>query len=88
VVIGPRLWSDLPAEISVMDCPRTFKRVLTEWCLERPDRPPVAGYQRTDDNSLLWVFQLSVYAGPELDEPDALRQNLSLNKEGRQIRRS
>ena len=59
-VIGPRLWNVLPAEISVMDCPRTFKRVLTEWCLKRPDRPPVAGYRRSDDNSLLSVFRLSV----------------------------
>ena len=59
-VIGPRLWNVLPAEISMMDCPRTFKRVLTEWCLERPDRPPVAGYRRSDDNSLLSVSQLSI----------------------------
>ena len=42
--IGLRLWNVLPAEISMMDCPRTFKRVLTEWCLKRPDRPPVEGY--------------------------------------------
>ena len=27
---GLRLWNVLPAEISMMDCPRTFKRVLTE----------------------------------------------------------
>ena len=57
---GLRLWNVLPAEISMMDCPRTFKRVLTEWCLKRPDRPPVAGYWRLDDNSLLSVSQLSV----------------------------
>ena len=43
VAIGQRLWNVLPAYISVMVCLRTFKRVLTEWCLERTDRPPVVG---------------------------------------------
>jgi len=52
-VISPRLWNVLPAEIPRMDCPRTIKRVLTEWGLKRPDRPPVAGYRRSEDNSLL-----------------------------------
>ena len=59
-VIGPKLWNVLPADVSVMNNPRAFKRVLTKWCLERPDRPPVAGYTRSDDNSLLSVYQLSI----------------------------
>ena len=59
-VIGPKLWNVLPADVSVMNNPRAFKRVLTEWCLKRPDRPPVAGYRRLDDNSLLSVYRLSI----------------------------
>ena len=60
LVIDPRLWNVLLAEISVIDCPQTFKRVLTEWFLKRLDGPPVAGYQRSDDNCLLSVFRSSV----------------------------
>ena len=59
-VIGPKLWNVLPVDLSVMNNPRAFKRVLTEWCLKRPDRPPVAGYWRSDDNCLLLVYQLSI----------------------------
>ena len=60
LVIDPRLWNVLLAKIAVMDCPQTFKRVLTEWFLKRLDGPPVAGYQRSDDNCLLSVFRSSV----------------------------
>ena len=59
-VVGPKLWNVLPADMTVMVNPRAFKRVLTKWCLERPDRPPVAGYTRSDDNSLLSVYRLSI----------------------------
>ena len=59
-VVGPKLWNVLPADMTVMVNPRAFKRVLTKWCLKRPDRPPVAGYRRSDDNSLLSVYQLSI----------------------------
>jgi len=59
-VVGPKLWNVLPADMTGMVNPRAFKRVLTEWCLKRPDRPPVAGYRRSDDNSLLSVYQLSI----------------------------
>ena len=59
-VIGPKLWNVLPADVSIINNPRTFKRVLTEWCLKCPDRPPVAGYRRLDDNSLLSVYRLSI----------------------------
>ena len=43
--IGLRLWNVLPAEISMMDCPRTFKRVLTGWCLIGL-RLPVTDFQK------------------------------------------
>ena len=57
-VVGQKLWNVLPADGSVMDSLRAFKRVLTEWCLKRPDKPPVAGYRRSDDNSLLSVVYI------------------------------
>ena len=60
VVIGPKLWNVLPADVSGMVNPWAFRRVLSEWCLKRPDRPPVAGYRRLDDNSLLSVYRLSI----------------------------
>ena len=59
-VIGPKLWNVMPADVSTMDSPWAFKRVFTEWCLKHPDRPPVAGYRCLDENSLLWVYQLSI----------------------------
>ena len=59
-VIGPKLWNVLPADVTGMVNPRAFKRVLTEWCLKRSDRPPVARHLLSDDNSLLSVYQLSI----------------------------
>ena len=59
-VIGPKLWNCLPADVTDMVNPRAFKRVLTRWCLKRLDKPPVAGYRRSDDNSLLSVYRLSI----------------------------
>ena len=59
-VIGPKLWNVLPADVTGMVNTRASKKVLTEWCLKRPDKPPVAGYRRSDDNSLLSVYQLSI----------------------------
>ena len=59
-VVGPKLWNVLPADMTGMVNPRAFKRALTKWCLGRPDRPPVAGYSRSDDNSLLSVYRLSI----------------------------
>ena len=52
-VISLRLRNVLPEDISMMDCPHTFRRVLTEWFLKRPDRPPVAGYRCSDDNYIV-----------------------------------
>ena len=53
-VISLRLRNVLLEEISMMDCPHTFRRVLTEWFLKRPDRPSVAGYRFSDDNYIVY----------------------------------
>ena len=58
--IGPKLWNVLPVDVTGMVDPRALKRVLTDMCLKRPDKPPVAGYRRSDDNSLLSVYRLSI----------------------------
>ena len=76
-IIGPRLWKILPAETYLMDDLRTSKRSLTDWCLESPDRSPVANAETV---SLISVFRLSCYAGPELDDPATLRRNVSRHK--------
>ena len=56
----PKLWNVMPVDVPGMVNPRSFMRVLTEWGLKCPDRPPFAGYRRSDDISLLSVYQWSI----------------------------
>ena len=56
---NPLLGSHLPGTYtSLIHLSSTKMRI--GWCLKRPDRPPVAGYRRSDDNSLLSVYRLSI----------------------------
>lgn len=55
-VIGPKLWNSIPAELSRIDKFESFKRALTKYFKEIPDEPPVQGYSRRNNNSVLdWL---------------------------------
>ena len=50
--LGPKLWNLLPKTINLIDTLHKFKGELTRFVLSLPDKPPVCGYARTNDNSL------------------------------------
>ena len=50
--LGPKLWNLLPKTINLIDTFHKFKGELTRFVLSLPDKPPVCGYPRTNDNSL------------------------------------
>ena len=56
-VIGPRLWNTLPKAINTQDTLSGFKSSLDTYLLNIQDCPPVAGYSRANDNSLLSRIQ-------------------------------
>ena len=51
-----RLWNTLPSDVNKAENLPTFKVLLGKWLARFPDRPPVVGYTRQNDNSVLdWV---------------------------------
>ena len=53
--VGPRLWNVLPKKLNLIGEMDEFKRELTRFVLSLPDKPPVQGYVRANNNSLLEV---------------------------------
>ena len=58
--MGPQLWNILPKEINSIGEMIKFKSKLTGWILSFPDRPPIQGYVRSNNNSLLVVTNTCV----------------------------
>ena len=52
---GPKLWNTLPKTINLLGDMQKFKSELTRFVLSLPDKPPVHGYARTNNNSLAEV---------------------------------
>ena len=52
---GPKLWNTLPKTINLLGDMQKFKSELTRFVLSLPDKPPVHGYARINDNSLAEV---------------------------------
>ena len=48
--IGPKLWNILPKSINSIGQFHKFKGELTKFVLSIPDKPPVCGYARTNDD--------------------------------------
>ena len=53
--IGPNLWNMLPKRINLIGDQHKFKGELTKFVLSLPDKPPVHGYVRANNNSLVEV---------------------------------
>ena len=53
--IGPNLWNVLPKRINLIGDQHKFKGELTKFVLSLPDKPPVHGYARANNNSLVEV---------------------------------
>ena len=62
--MGPRLWNVLPKDVNSIVVADKFKRRLTAWLLSLPDKPPVLGYVRANNNSLVEVATFSNNRGP------------------------
>ena len=52
-VLGPKLWNCLPSHLPAIADMVDFKQKLTTFLLKFPDNPPVDGYVRANDNSIL-----------------------------------
>ena len=52
-VVGPTLWNCLPSYLTTHEKQSTFKNKLTDYLRGLPDEPPVHGYQRAHDNTLV-----------------------------------
>lgn len=52
-VHGPRLWNTIPSNLTLISEFEGFKNSLTKFLLTMPDQPPVRGYVRANDNSVL-----------------------------------
>ena len=51
-----RLWNTLPSNVNTAEDLASFKILLGKWLERFPDRPPVTGYTRQNNNSILdWV---------------------------------
>ena len=51
-----RLWNTLPSSVNSVDDLTLFKVSLGKWLERFPDRPPVLGYTRQNDNSIFdWI---------------------------------
>ena len=51
-----RLWNTLPSDVNSAKDLAGFKILLGEWLKRMPDRPPVPGYTRQNNNSILdWI---------------------------------
>ena len=54
--LGPKLWNLLPKSINLIDKLQKFKGELTRFVLSLPDKPPVHGYARENNNSLAEIL--------------------------------
>ena len=55
-----RLWNTLPSDVNSAKNLTAFKVLLGEWLKRMPDRPPVPGYTRQNNNSILdWILLVS-----------------------------
>ena len=54
--LGPKLWNLLPKSINSIDKLQKFKGELTRFVLSLPDKPPVHGYARENNNSLTEIL--------------------------------
>ena len=55
-----RLWNTLPRDVNTAEDLATFKVQLGKWLSRFPDRPPVTGYTRQNNNSILdWALTVS-----------------------------
>ena len=51
-----RLWNTLPSEVNLAENLPSFKVLLGKWMSRIPDRPPVLGYTKQNNNSILdWI---------------------------------
>ena len=51
-----RLWNTLPSEVNLAKDLASFKVLLGKWMTRFPDRPPVLGYPKQNNNSILdWI---------------------------------
>ena len=51
-----RLWNTLPRNVNMAENLASFKVLLGKWLERFPDRPPVTGYTRQNNNSIIdWV---------------------------------
>ena len=66
--MGLRLWNVLPRDINSIVEADKFKKSLTTWLLSLPDKPPVHGYARANNNSLVEVATFSNNRGPWIVE--------------------
>ena len=55
--VGPDLWNLLPKSINLLDKLQKFKGELTRFVLSLPDKPPVHGYARENNNSLAEILR-------------------------------
>ena len=61
-----RLWNSLPKDVNTADSLPLFKANLGKWLAKLPDRPPVCGYTRQNNNSILDWVQVSSREGEVL----------------------
>ena len=54
--LGPKLWNLLPKSINLLDKLQKFKGELRRFVLSLPDKPPVHGYARENNNSLAEIL--------------------------------
>ena len=52
-VVGPTLWNCLPNHLTTCKKQSTFKNKLTDYLRSLPDEPPVHGYQRAHNNTIV-----------------------------------
>ena len=54
-VNGPRMWNAMPASLSKIDSENSFKIKLTNYLFSLEDKPPITGYVRSNNNTLIEV---------------------------------
>ena len=52
-VVGPKLWNCLPKWLTTYEKQSSFKNKLTDYLRKLPDEPPVHGYQRVHNNTVV-----------------------------------
>ena len=58
-VVGPRLWNVLPGPLTIIFSSSEFKTKSTKFLAELIDEPPVTGYVRRHNNTLMEVSALN-----------------------------